>query len=143
MNRVSKGGFTPLFFAIKSGVPGATQALLAAGANADYRGPENTSAAQLAVYQHNYGTAVLLVERGANLVERDRTGYQLLHGAAAGGDTTLIAALLQKCSNPNAPTGRSRIKWVTEANFGRPPPPVSPTLPLLLAAMNGHNPRWR
>lgn len=143
VNRVSKGGFTSLFFAIKSGVPAATQALLAAGANADYRGPENTSAAQIAVYQHNYGAAALLVDRGASVTERDRTGYQLLHGAAEGGDPALIAALLNKGSDPNALTGPSRIKWVTEANFGRPPPPVPPTPPLLLAAMNGHQPAMK
>jgi ankyrin repeat protein len=138
VNRVSAGGFTPLFFAIKSGVLPATGALLAAGAKADYRGPEHTSAAQLAAYQHNYAAAALMVARGADLTERDRTGLQLLHAAAAGGDAALVSLLLAKGADPNALTGRSRITWVTEANFGRPPPPVPPTPPLLLAAAGGH-----
>lgn len=136
-NRVSKGGFTPLFFAIKSGVVSAAQVLLVAGADSAYRGPENTSAAQLAVYQKNYGAAALLVPHGVDLVERDRTGEQLLHGAAAGGDTDLIRLLLAKGADPNGLTGPSRIKWVTEANFGRLPPAVPPTPPLLIAAANG------
>lgn len=137
-NRVSKGGFTPLFFAIKSGVVAATQALLAAGADSHYRGPENSSAVQLALYQKNYGAAALLVPHGVDVAERDRTGEQLLHGAAAGGDTELIRLLLAKGADPNGLTGPSRITWVTEANFGVPPPPVPPTPPLLIAASNGH-----
>ena len=136
-NRVSKAGFTPLFFAIKSGVVPATEMLLAAGARPDYRGPGHTSAAQLALYQKNYGAAVLLVARGADVGERDREGNQLLHGAAAGGDGVLVAALLAKGADPNGLTGPSQIKWVTEANFGRPPPHVPPTPPLLIAAANG------
>lgn len=136
-NRVSKGGFTPLFFAIKSGVVAATQALLTAGADSAYRGPENTSAAQLALYQKNYGAAALLVPHGVNVTERDRTGEQLLHGAAAGGDTELIRLLLAKGADPNGLTGPSRVTWVTEANFGVPPPPVPPTPPLLIAAAYG------
>ncbi|MBV2150842.1 ankyrin repeat domain-containing protein [Sphingobium sp. AS12] len=136
-NCVSKGGFTPLFFAIKSDVVSATQALLAAGADSAYRGPENTSAAQLALYQKNYAAAALLVPHGVDVVERDRTGEQLLHGAAAGGDINLIRLLLAKGADPNGLTGPSRITWVTEANFGVPPPPVPPTPPLLIAAANG------
>jgi ankyrin repeat protein len=137
-NRVTKAGFTPLFFAIKSGAAPAVATLLAAGARSDYRGPENTGAAQLALYQHAYAAAALIVERGADLAERDRTGQQLLHAAAEGGDTALVALLLAKGADPNALTGPSRIHWVTEANFGMPPPPVPPTPPLLLAAAAGH-----
>ncbi len=137
-NTVSRAGFTPLFFAIKSGVPAATDALLGAGADPEYRGPEHTSAAQLAAYQHAWGAAALLVARGADVAERDRTGQQLLHAAAAGGDAALVGALLARHADPNGLTGASRITWVTEANFGQPPPPVPPTPPLLIAAANGH-----
>ena len=111
VNRVSKGGFTPLAFAIKSGAPKAAEILLAAGAKSDWRGPENTSAAQLAVYQNNFAAAALFVDRGAELAERD----------------------------PNGLTGPSRITWVTEANFGVAPAPVPPTPPLLIAAAGGHD----
>jgi len=102
------------------------------------RRPENTSAAQLAAYQHNYAAAALMVARGADVTERDRNGNQLLHAAAEAGDTALVSLLLAKGADPNGLTGPSRIKWVTEANFGVPPPPVPPTPPLLLAAAHGH-----
>ena len=138
VNRASKGGFPPLFFAIKGGGAGATEQLLAAGTNAGYRGPEQSSALQLATYQKNYPAAVVLVAQGGDVTERDREGYQPLHRAAAAGDTALIAALLARRADPNATTGASRITWVTEANFGVPPPPVPPTPPLLIAAANGH-----
>lgn len=137
VNRVSKAGFTPLFFAIKSGVAPATAMLLTAGASADFRGPEHTSALQLALYQNNVAAAALLV-KNADMAERDREGEQPLHRAAAAGDTALIAKLLARGADPNGLTGPSRIKWVTEANFGMAPPPVPPTPPLLLAAANGH-----
>lgn len=138
-NRVSKAGFTPLFFAIKSGVPRATEVLLAAGADAQYRGPERTSAVQLAVYQRNYAAAAMLVARGGvDLAERDRNGNQLLHAAAEGGAPALVDLLLAKGADANALTGPSRITWVTEANFGVPPPRVPPTPPLIIAAAKGH-----
>ena len=136
-NRVSKAGFTPLFFAIKSGVAPATATLLTAGAKTDFRGPENTSALQLALYQKNTGAAALLAAH-ADMAERDREGEQPLHRAAAAGDVALVAQLLARGADTNGLTGPSRITWVTEANFGRAPPPVPPTPPLLLAAANGH-----
>lgn len=136
--RSTKEGFTPLFFAIASGSGDATRALLDAGANAAHRGPENTSALQLALYQKNWRAAELLVQRGSvGLAEHDRNGQQPLHAAAAGGDDALVALLLAQGADANGLTGPSRIKWVTEANFGMPPAPVPPTPPLLIAAQTG------
>ena len=138
IDRTTEAGFTPLFFAIKSGVPAATQLLLDAGADVAHRGPENTGALQLALYQKNWQAAAMLIERGAaDLTERDRNGNQPLHAAAAGGDGELVALLLEKGADPNGLTAPSRITWVTEANFGMPPPPVPPTPPLLTAAEHG------
>ncbi|HUD27669.1 MAG TPA: ankyrin repeat domain-containing protein [Novosphingobium sp.] len=137
-NRVTAQGFTPLFFAIASGSGEATRVLLDAGADAAHRGPEHTSAAQLAMYSRNWRAAQMLVERGGvDLAERDRNGEQLLHAAAAGGDDALVALLLDRGADANGLTGPSRITWVTEANFGMPPPPVPPTPPLLVAARHG------
>lgn len=135
-NRVTGAGFTPLFFAIASGSGQATRAMLDAGADAAHRGPENTSALQLALYRKNWRAAEMLVE-GADLAERDRNGEQPLHVAAAGGDDALVGLLLARGAQVNGLTGPSRITWVTEANFGMPPPPVPPTPPLLLAARAG------
>ena len=130
VNRVSKGGFTPLFFAIKSGALPATEMLLAAGARSDWRGPENTSAAQLAVYQNNLAAAAAFVARGAVVSERDRTGRQLLHAAAAAGDVGLVRLLLAKGADPNGLTGPSRITWVTGPRWLHTPGYREADLPL-------------
>ena len=143
VNRRTAGGFTPLAFAIKSGGVEALRLLLAAGAREDWRGPEQTSALQLALYQHNGAAAALLLARMADpapvLAELDREGYLPLHRAAMAGDTELAGLLLAKGAPVDAVSGPSKITWVTEANFGLPPPPVPPTPALLLAAAHGRD----
>lgn len=142
INAATQTGFTPLFFAIKSGMPEASAALLAAGADASHRGPKNTSALQLALYQQNWVAAAQLAERLPDhsplLGEQDDEGLQPLNAAAIGGDLALVKLLLAKGAAVNGLSGPSSITWVTEANFGMPPPPVPPTPPLLLAAQHGH-----
>lgn len=144
INTATPAGFTPLFFAIKSGVPEASAALLAAGADASHRGPKNTSALQLALYQQNWAAAAQLAQRLPDhsplLAEKDDQGLPPLNAAAIGGDLALVQLLLAKGAEVNGLSGPSSITWVTEANFGMPPPPVPPTPPLLLAAQHGHAP---
>lgn len=137
VNRVTPAGFTPLFFSIASGNPQAVALLLARGADRSRRGPEQTSALQLAMYQKNWQAGVLLLDGGGDIEEIDRNGNRALHVAAAAGDVPLISALLNAGADPNGLTGTSRITWVTEANFGMPPPPELPKPPLLVAARNG------
>ncbi|HEY6869906.1 MAG TPA: ankyrin repeat domain-containing protein [Novosphingobium sp.] len=143
VGRVAKGGFTPLFFGIAGGNPEVARALIGAGADTAWRGPENTSALQLALYQKNWPVALLLVERDGghlppvDLAAVDRTGNRPLHVAAAAGEQELVAALLRAGADPNGLTGPSRIRWVTEANFGVAPPRVPPLSPLLVAAQAG------
>ncbi|WP_241127552.1 ankyrin repeat domain-containing protein [Novosphingobium terrae] len=142
INAATQAGFTPLFFAIKSGVPEASAALLAAGADADHRGPKNTSALQLALYQQNWAAAAQLAQRLPDhsplLAEKDDQGLPPLNAAAIGGDLALVRLLLAKGAQVNGLSGPSSITWVTEANFGVAPPAVPPTPPLLLAAQHGH-----
>lgn len=144
INAATPAGFTPLFFAIKSGVPEASAALLTAGADASHRGPKNTSALQLALYQQNWAAAAQLAQRLPDhsplLAEKDDQGLPPLNAAAIGGDLALVQLLLAKGAQVNGLSGPSSITWVTEANFGMPPPPVPPTPPLLLAAQHGHAP---
>lgn len=143
VERVAKGGFTPLFFGIAGGSLEVTRALIAAGADTARRGPESTSALQLALYQKNWPVALLLVERDGghlppvDLAEVDRNGNRPLHVAAAAGQQALVAVLLRAGADVNGLTGPSRIRWVSEANFGVPPPPVPPLTPLLVAAQAG------
>ncbi len=137
-NRATPGGFTPLFFALASGNAEAASALIAAGADVKHRGPENTSALQMALYQKNWAAAEELVRLGGGDVsELDREGRRPLHVAAAAGQGSLVAALLERGAEPDALSGPSKITWVTEANFGLPPPPVQPTTALMAAAKAG------
>ncbi len=64
------------------------------GRRTDHRGPEKTSAAQLAVYQQNYGAAALMVARGADVPNAIATAISCSIAAAVGGDAVLIKALL-------------------------------------------------
>jgi ankyrin repeat protein len=138
----TQAGFTPLFFAIKSGNPQTSAALLAAGTDITHRGPRNTNALQLALYQQNWAAAAQLASRLPDhsplLFERDDQGLPPLNMAASGGDTALVQALLAKGADANLPSGPSTITWVTEANYGVAPAPVPPMPPLLLAAQGGH-----
>ncbi|MEI6642078.1 MAG: ankyrin repeat domain-containing protein [Novosphingobium sp.] len=138
VNLVTTGGFTPLFFALASGNADVVSALIAAGADVKHRGPEGTSALQMALYQKNWDAAEELVRQGGGDVsELDREGRRPLHVAAAAGQGALVAALLDRGAEPDALSGPSRITWVTEANFGLPPPPVQPTTALMTAARAG------
>jgi ankyrin repeat protein len=137
INRATPGGFTPLFFALKSGKAEAVSALIAAGADVKHRGPENASALQMALYWKNWDPAEELVRLGGDVAELDREGRRPLHVAAAAGQGALVAALLERGADPDALSGPSKITWVTEANFGMPPPPVQPTTALMMAASAG------
>lgn len=138
VNRETPGGFTPLFFALASGKAEVASALIAAGADVKHRGPENTSALQMALYQKNWDAAEELVRLGGgDVAELDREGRRPLHVAAAAGQGALVAALLERDAEPDALSGPSKITWVTEANFGLPPPPVQPTTALMTAARSG------
>ena len=140
-NRVTDGNFTPLFFAIKSKSSEAARIMLDAGADTGFVGPEDTSALQLALYQQSWDAAALLLKSGSEFDLRaiDRNGERPLHVAAAAGASELVTLLLDKGADPNGLTGPSRVTWVTEANFGMPPPPVPPKPPLISAAEKGQD----
>lgn len=138
VNRETPNGFTPLFFALASGKAEVASALIAAGADVKHRGQENTSALQMALYQKNWAAAEELVRLGGgDVAELDREGRRPLHVAAAAGQGALVAALLERGAEVDALSGPSKITWVTEANFGLPPPPVQPTTALMAAAKAG------
>jgi ankyrin repeat protein len=138
VNRETPNGFTPLFFALASGKAHVASALIAAGADVQHRGPENTSALQMALYQKNWAAAEELVRLGGgDVAEPDRQGLRPLPVGAAAGQGALVAALLERGAEVDALSGPSKITWVTEANFGMPPPPVQPTTALMAAARAG------
>jgi ankyrin repeat protein len=137
VNRATSKGFTPLFFALKSGNSQAPLAVLEAGGNADYIAPDGTSAVQLAMYQKDYAFATRMIERGANLTAIDRNGNQLLHAAVLADQPALVKLLLAKGADANAPTGPSKVKWRFEVNFKSADYNVPPKPPLILAAESG------
>src|SRR3989441_10902126 len=133
----SKGGFTPLLFAVRNGHKQTVQALLAHGANANDVAPDGTSALNMAVVNAYFDLAAVLLDRGANPNAPDPRG-SALHTLAwlrkpgsdggnglgrrsyapplpAGNMTALelAKALLDHGANPN-----TRIDW-QERRFGK------------------------
>jgi ankyrin repeat protein len=60
------GGFTPLLYAARSGCTACAAALLDAGADIERPNPEGMTPLILTIDNHHFGTAELLLERGAN-----------------------------------------------------------------------------
>lgn len=137
VNRESASGFTPLFFALKSGNPAVSAAVVAAGGNTRHVGPESTSAVQLAMYQKDYAFAAKAIESGADLNAFDRNGNTLLHAAVLDNQPQLIQLLLARGANPNTPSGSPKVEWRYEANFRSGDYKVPSKPPLMLAAEAG------
>ncbi|MGH8447577.1 MAG: ankyrin repeat domain-containing protein, partial [Solimonas sp.] len=137
INRRTQQGFTPLFFALKSGVPEAPLAVLEAGGDAGYVAPNGTSAVQLAMYQKDYAFAQRMIEHGADLQACDRGGNRLLHAAILADQPALVRLLLTKGADPNALTGASQVKMRFESNFRSGDYALPPKPPLQLAAERG------
>jgi ankyrin repeat protein len=134
---VTPAGFTPLFFALKSGMPEMPVAVLAAGGNPDHIGPEGTTAVQMAIFQKDYAFAAHLIERGADVKAFDRNGQTLLQAAVIQNQPALVRMLLAKGADPNAWSGVSKVQWRYEPNFktGEYLAPSRP--PLIVAAEKG------
>jgi ankyrin repeat protein len=77
----SKGGFTPLLFAVRGGQIAAADVLLTAGANVNAALPDGTSALVLAVTNAHYELAARLLDRGAD-PNADAQGWSALHQLA-------------------------------------------------------------
>jgi ankyrin repeat protein len=137
VNRASRSGFTPLFFALKSSNPAAVLAILQLGGNPDHVANDGTSAVQLAVYQKQFDFVATQVEQGASLTAYDRNGNQLLHAAALANRPELVRLLLGKGADPNALTGPSLVQYRYEVNFTSAPFSMPARPPLLLAAQSG------
>jgi ankyrin repeat protein len=137
VNRATPKGFTPLFFALKSGVPAAAMAVLDAGGDPDHVGPDGTTAVQLAMYQQDWAFAARMIERGADLAARDLNGRTLLHAAVLADRPELVKLLLARGAAVDAPTGRPKIEWRFESNFKTGEVEFPPKTALFLAAEKG------
>lgn len=95
---VTRLTFTPLLFAVRAGHIETTKALLDAGANVNDAVADGTSALVLAIVNAHFELASVLLERGAD-PNADVQGWTALH----------------------------QLVWTRRPNFGRPPPPPTPT----------------
>src|SRR5204862_6246604 len=71
-------------------------ALLAAGADANYTLPDGTKALMAAASHHSTAASLALLDGGADPNLTDRAGNTLLHIAAQAGDVDLIRKLIAK-----------------------------------------------
>lgn len=90
--------FTPLLFAVRAGQIETVRALLDAGADANEKVSDGTSAITLAILNAHYELAALLAASGAN-ANADEEGWTALH----------------------------QLVWTRRPNVGRPPPAPVPT----------------
>jgi ankyrin repeat protein len=104
INAPSTRGFTPLFFAIKSGVPGAAEAAIDLGCDPTYSAPDGTNALELALLRSDFRLATNLVQRGVNFNHWDINGRHPLHIAAANNEVVFARLLLDKGADPNVLT---------------------------------------
>ena len=74
----SKGGFTPLLFAVRHNQPDTLRALVSAGADVDDQLPSGLSALALATLNAHYELGVWLLEQGAD-PNADDQGWTALH----------------------------------------------------------------
>jgi uncharacterized protein len=133
----SKGGFTPLLFAVRDAHIEAAKVLLEHGANVNDVAPDGTSALNMAIVNAYYELATVLLDHGADPNATDPRGSALhtvtwlrkpgADGAAAVGNTAkgtpvptgnvtaleLAKMLLKHGANPNF-----RIDW-KESRFGK------------------------
>ena len=125
VNLRSRGAFTALMFAGRIGDPVVTALLLDAGARIDDSAPEGGTALLLAaegessiagkdfkrtLYPSGHeDTAILLVDRGANLDAADEFGHTALHLAVRKGKHRLISALIAHRANLTARMTRDEI----------------------------------
>jgi ankyrin repeat protein len=150
VNAVAEKGFTPLFYALKSRVPAASDALVAAGADTKARLPDGTTVIEAALIDDNIPFAMQRVKDGANIDQRDSHGRELIHIAAVSGNADLVRLVLAKGGNPNAMTvpppppppkkrfaGAGAKLAVADGSVAPPKPREYATPPLILAAQAG------
>jgi len=137
---VSKGGFSPLIFAITKNDLTSVKTLLKAGANPNVTLPSGGTPLLVAMQYHYTDAALTLLDSGADMMVKDRTGNTTLHLAAQQGDLKLVNTLLARKFDPNVRTPKSRAPVNARGGgggFGRGGAAGDET-PLLMAAKSDH-----
>jgi ankyrin repeat protein len=137
----SKGGFTPLVFAITKNDLPSIKTLLKAGANPNLALPSGGKPLMVAMQYRYTDAALTLIEGGADINIKDRAGNTTLHLAAQQGDLKLVNELLSKKVDPNVRTPRSAAPVNARGGgggFGRGGGGTGDQTPLMLATKGDH-----
>ena len=110
--------WTPLMHAVKLGQLVAVDALLQAGASAEYRMPTAGGTALMIGVQHSQPMAVArLLEAKAPLETRDTSGWTALKWAAQMGDTAVVRVLLEAGAAVESAEGEGSALMVAAENL--------------------------
>src|SRR5207249_885060 len=89
---------------------GSVKTLIEAGANPNVSLVSGTKPIIVALQYQHPASALALLQGGADIGVRDRSGNTTLHLAAQAGDAGLVRALLGKGADPNARTPPAPIR---------------------------------
>jgi ankyrin repeat protein len=104
-NRRDAGGLTALIVSVRAGCVPAVEMLLRHGADPNLRGGVNRWTPLMhAIHKNQPGAAQALLDGGAQVDSRGRSGETALMMAAGYGYTPLVELLLERGANPRAQT---------------------------------------
>lgn len=90
---LERPGWTPLIYAATGGHDDVVRYLLAEGSNINAVSPNRTTALMMAIREEKYSTAMLLIDRGADVNRRNDAGATALLWAERAGDRALAERL--------------------------------------------------
>lgn len=112
-------GNTPIFDAISRNYSEAVEALIAHGADVNYKSPANGTPLHYAVSQNHKAIVKLLVEHGADLGAKDRDGETPLNIAVRNNSAELVTLLMANGNqlNTKPKNGLAELHWaVSQGN---------------------------
>ena len=110
--------WSPLMHAVKLGQLASVEAMIRAGAAADYRMPTTGGTVLMVAVQYTHPAAAgLLLKAGAPVEARDAQGWTALKWAAQSGNTEIIGALLDAGAVVEAAEGEGSALMVAAENL--------------------------
>ena len=110
--------WSPLMHAVKLGQLASVEAMIRAGAAADYRMPTTGGTALMVAVQYTHpGAVALILKAGAPVEARDSQGWTALKWAAQSGNTEIIGSLLDAGAVVEAAEGEGSALMVAAENL--------------------------